>query len=205
MSPMYWWALLAMCVGVLAGFQGIYLRHPTYAMRLCSRPLGAWYLATRGAVPGAAFAAIYSAGYFSLDPWFLAIVVGVSAEGILRTKVFVTQAKDEEEIKDLLYGPFSLLQWYQELFLVRMGTDVAAWRKKKAQSYIDLSVNLDKFVTRLRDNANLMNGKRDIIIKAIESTTNDAGEDVNTCQLRLIYSLSSFLNESEMDIVCQKQ
>src|SRR2546423_7463762 len=115
----YLLAIPSFLVGLLAGFQGIHQRYDEDPYNAALTLPGILYLLTRGIVPAAVYVTLYSSNLMPNPLWLWSLVCGTAGtELILRTKIFIKEDRSAEGAPhELMYGPFDLLRWYQNLFL----------------------------------------------------------------------------------------
>jgi hypothetical protein len=149
----YVYALIALVIGVAAGFQGVYERYKKGAGKASRTLPGATYLLSRGLLPGAGFVAALNAGYIVLHPLLTAVVCGAGAETFLRTQFYVKRRETKSgEKDDVLAGPFDLLRWYQNFFLESAGDNLAKSRLKYVRASVPSDVSFPELCDRLERN-----------------------------------------------------
>src|SRR6266849_6663922 len=117
----YLYCLLALLVGLLAGFQGIYNRYKKDSMDALGTLPGIAYLLSRGLMPATGFIIVYATGLIEtrLAVWSLGF--GLGTETALRTRFYLGDAqKPGGNIEAVSKGLADLLQWYQNRFLESM-------------------------------------------------------------------------------------
>jgi hypothetical protein len=199
------WSLLAGVLGIAAGLQAIYEKHPKEFIDGSVTFPGVLYLLSRGALPGIAFVLLYPRGYLGSIDWVAALVCGVSSEALLRSQFFIKRTGTGEEV---LAGPLDLLKSWQAIMLQYVGPHVA--RKKKhfidtylpKQPFLDLckiaKQNLGLFdenrTKQIRDEVDGLLAKHHA-----ETTPSDA-----EYRLQLGFLLYRYLERAEFKVVVQK-
>lgn len=202
MDGNYWWGLLAGVVGTAAGFQGVYERYNKDAyLGAVTRP-GIGYLLSRAIIPAGIFVGLVATKAIEEQFWWWALVVGTGTEAVLRSKFFVRRtATDPPE--DVLWGPFDLVKWYQELFLAEIGSHLSAYRIALAErlvpsrSFPEFSAEIASRLDGLTSNetsARLLGHIDELRAAYDQSAASD--RDTRFC-IQLIYRLQRDVNRRE--------
>jgi hypothetical protein len=149
----YLYALVAVTVGVLSGFQAIYVRFPANPLSATLTLPGSFYLFTRGAMPALIYFFLYYSGLITAHPFWFALALGTGWEAVLRSQFLLKQTtKQGGGIDELVKGPLDMLRWYQDIFLGEIGTktarDILGFVKKNLPAG-----NFKDLCTRVRTNA----------------------------------------------------
>jgi hypothetical protein len=134
----YLFAIPSLLVGLFAGFQGIYQKYDEDPYRAARTSPGILYLVTRGILPAGVYVALYASRLMPHPLWFWALVCGTAGtELILRTQIFIKEEQGPGGApRDLMYGPFDLLRWYQNLFLEGIKRHLPAYRGEALKASI---------------------------------------------------------------------
>jgi len=123
LDPHYAFSAVAFIVGVAAGGQDVSSRYPADTVKSSFTVPGLFYLATRGAVPAALFAAAYYNHWIQTWLFLCALGFGAGAEAFLRSQFLVKQSTAPNGgIEEVLKGPLDLLRWYQDKCLGSIDT-----------------------------------------------------------------------------------
>lgn len=202
--PNYWWTVLAFFVGLLAGFQGIHNRYPLQSLLLLWKTPSLLYLATRGALPSAAYCAILASGrVLPIPAGLLALSLGAGVELALRTRFFIREStKADGTINEVLWGPFNLLKWYQDLFLKQLGVHVGDIKKECARTLVPANLSFVEVCDRIDDRLCLITdvAQRSDVGKTITKHRKDfvPGSDEERAKLRLVLALLNVVGKREM-------
>lgn len=137
----YLFALLALVIGVAAGFRSIHEddRFRSNAKSAAGTLWGWLYLISRGAVSAAAFCVLYYLGKIGDEPLALLMwsgFCGLSAEIVLRSTIYLYLKKVEGKSggldKPVNFSPLDFLRWWQGYCLQQASGPVA----KEAQRTI---------------------------------------------------------------------
>jgi hypothetical protein len=126
----YLYSIVALVIGGLAGFQGVYEKYQKDSLKASTTLPGFSYLLTRAAFPAVVFAILYGFRFIESKLLFTAFVCGTGVEAVLRAKVPIKQ----EQI--------DLLHWYQNLFLGAAAPRLAERKKNFLKRHLPQS---DKF------------------------------------------------------------
>lgn len=152
MDQLYLYSLVSFVFGSAAGFQGIYGRYAKDAVQAIKTPPGGFYIISRGLVPSSVFAAAVGLGIVTDNLLAYSVAAGTGVELFLRTKLFVKQS-DKNGIQDELYwGPFNLLQWYQNLLLTSVEEYLAGRRLKFVKQNLPLGKSFQELATLVKSN-----------------------------------------------------
>jgi hypothetical protein len=114
-----WYSLIALAVGALSGFQGVYERFRADSLRAVKSPLVGFYLALRGGLAWGVFEIVsLSTPLLSAHPAWRAFLCGTGAEAVLRSKIYFTRvAKEGGNFEEYSKGLLDLLRFFQDFFL----------------------------------------------------------------------------------------
>ena len=179
----YLYAIASFAVGAAAGYQGISERYNKDATSAALTSMGLLYLFTRGCVSAVAFTALYAAGY--LQKWLLlsALACGTSTEIVLRSTVFVKQARTPDGgFDELLKGPFDLLKWYQGKFLESIAGQLARKRKKTVRKLLLSGKSFAELMGLFRKNRDAWPDRRalaklEVDVERLEAELNTAHQN----------------------------
>jgi hypothetical protein len=108
---------------------------------------GLLYLGSRAVIPAGVFTILLARETITDNLWLWAMVTGTSTEAVLRTKFFLK--KDEKNPdQDVLWGPFDLVKWYQELVLTSIGPRLSARNIRPVEQLLRLITSFDAFAQR---------------------------------------------------------
>jgi hypothetical protein len=114
----YSYSLVSFTVGTLSGFQFIAEKYRKAPFRAAWTRAGVGYLIVRGFVASIAFLTLYVSSVVEKRLVVWALVTGVSAELLLRTKIFIREKPGLGGTpEDVMLGPLNLLVWFQNFFL----------------------------------------------------------------------------------------
>jgi hypothetical protein len=143
----YAWAILAALFGLAAGFQGVYQRYDKESFSGATTLPGLLYLGSRAVIPAGVFTILLARETITENLWLWAMATGTSTEAVLRTRFFLK--KDEKNPdQDVLWGPFDLVKWYQELALSSIGSRLSARNIKHVEQFLHLITSFDAFSQR---------------------------------------------------------
>jgi len=149
----YLYSLLALAVGVLAGFQGIYERYQRDSIAGTATLPGIIYLVTRGAIPASVFILLYTSQIIKDRLWLMALACGTGAEIVLRMKFYISEKQTEGGgFEELLRGPFDLLRWYQDRFLEWIADSLAESRKIFVNKHLPQRISFADLRQRVNTN-----------------------------------------------------
>jgi hypothetical protein len=158
MSPLdhvvYWSILLVpFGIGILSGGQSIYGKMGNDFTGVLTNIWGWIYWLSRGIVPAGA----YLFWYFKQAPpshsWQAALVCGLGAETILRTKLYVTSKTEGGKSEDVFKGFFDLIEWWQSLCLRQAAISRAEGRQKYVKDQFGAATDFPALTVKLLTNA----------------------------------------------------
>ena len=112
----YWSILLVpFSIGILSGGQSIYAKMGNDFSGVLTNIWGWIYWGSRGLIPAGAYLVWYFTQVPPVQSWKAAIVCGLGAETILRSKLYVTTKTEDGKSEDVFRGLFDLIEWWQSL------------------------------------------------------------------------------------------
>jgi hypothetical protein len=150
----YLYFLVSFCIGVLAGFQGIYNRFKQQSSTAVKTSWGVLYLLSRGVLATTLFLIAIINGVVKSKYLLWALVFGATSEIALRTQFYIRETTKGGRTSDLLKGPFDLVKWYQDFFLVKAQESSAQARKRFIKSNLPESVSFPDLCVRAVLNLN---------------------------------------------------
>jgi hypothetical protein len=201
----YAWAILAALFGFAAGFQGVYQRYDKESLAGATTLPGLLYLGSRAVIPAGLFAILLARETITGNLWLWAMATGTSTEAVLRAKFFLK--KDEKNPdQDVLWGPFDLVKWYQELALSSIGPRLSARNIKRVERLLHLITSFDDFAQRTSarlnglTNASVRDELSTEITKLRADYTNSTAPDRDAkFSTTLMYLLNRKLPRQELD------
>ena len=158
MSPLdqaaYWSVFLVpFCIGVLSGGQTITAKMGNDLLGLLTNVWGWIYWLSRGSIPAGVYLFWLLAQPSRAHSLGVALVCGLGAETILRSKLYITSKTENGESKDVFKGVFDLIGWWQALCLRQAGISRAGHRQKYVKRQFGALTDFRALTQKLFDNA----------------------------------------------------
>ncbi len=147
MNASYAWASLAAFFGLAAGFQGVYQRYENGAFSGATTLPGFLYLTSRAFIPASVFVILLARATITDNLWLWAMATGTSTEAVLRARFFLKKNEKQPD-EDVLWGPFDLVKWYQELALSSIGARLSARNINRVERLLRGITSFEAFARR---------------------------------------------------------
>jgi hypothetical protein len=149
--------LPSLVVGLASGFQGIAERYTSEASLAVRTTPAVLYLLSRSVVSSLGFLLLYSQGYIQTTSPLRILAYsascGLGAEAVLRSKFnFTGGGKQDPDDKELLFGVFDGLKWYQDRWLQRIGIHLTSKRLKVFNKFVPKGMGLTALCNRVETN-----------------------------------------------------
>lgn len=156
----YLFALLALAIGVAAGFRSIHEddRFRSNAKSAAGTLWGWFYLISRGVVSAAAFCVLYYLGKIGDEPLALLMwsgFCGLSAEIVLRSTIYLYLKKESKSggvDKQVNVSPLEFLRWWQGYCLQQASGPVAKEAQRTIRKLMQTPMSFEALIGLINKN-----------------------------------------------------